>query len=487
MQEGIPEVTVESTPYQTLTSLSGGQIFATCVESTKGEPNVPMLITSSQQAYQEFKTREFDPYFMVGGQGLYLNRVCVGTPVAASHILLDNAATGAQVLTLTAKKKGTYPIYITAGPNTSGGSNLIIEEAGFNTEYYLGVASIADIVARITSESNIVTATSAAEGTGILAAMARIQLGVGFTAGTDGTNAGSDGKITDEALAATAHRNGLAYYENIALRGVVTTSAYEEVRDEYVLHANEMSAQDAHQWRYAVIGATSGTSKSDMLTETAKYNSQNAMYVGQGLVDRNGVSYAPCQATLAVAGKRSQLAYNIPIWGGESKKRLGIGGENFFVEALPIVDGNTLTTKLDLIEYNEKGVITFVRDLDGVRIREGIMTTQPNNTTDESAESVMCIINEVKKNIYDAAFAMLGKPITPSYKTDLEEAIKSKLEYMKVTDMSLIDAEDEGLSAYDVVATIVPRTNQRLGRVSVAATVTPVHAARKINASVVIM
>jgi hypothetical protein len=487
MQEGLPEVTVESTPYQTLTNLEGGQIFAACIESTKGEPNVPMLITSAQQAYQEYKTREFDSYFMVGGQGLYMNRVVVGTAVAASHTLLDNAATGANVLTLTAKAKGTYPIYITAGPNTSGGSNLIIEEAGFNTEYYLGVATIADLVARITSESNIVTAASSAEGTGILAVLARVQLGTGFTAGSNGTNADADGKLTDEALAATAHRNGLSYYENIAVRGVVTTSAFEAVRDEYVLHANEMSAQDSHMWRYAIVGATTGTSKSNMLTETAKYNSQNAMYVGQGLVDRNGNSYAPCQATLAVAGKRSQLAYNVPIWGGESRKRLGIGSENFFVEALPIVDGNTLTTKLDLIEYNEKGVITFVRDVDGVRIREGVMTTQPSNQTDESAESVMCIINEVKKNIYDAAFAMLGKPITPSYKTDLEEAIKSKLEYMKVTDMSLVDAEDEGLKAYDVVASVTPRANQRLGKVSVSATVTPVHAARKINASVVIM
>jgi hypothetical protein len=487
MQEGIPEVTVESTPYQSLTNLTGGQIFATCVESTKGEPNFPVLITSAQQAYQEFKTREFDSYFMVGGQGLYLNRVVIGTAIAASHDLYDNAATGVKALTLTNKKKGTYPTYVTAAPNTSGGSNLIIEEAGFNTEYYLGVATIADLAARIASESNIVTPTFVAEGTGILAAIARIQIGTGFTVGSNGTDADTDGKFTDEAKAATAHRNGLAYYENIALRGVVTTSAYEAVRDEYVLHANDMSAQDSHQWRYAVIGATNNTSKGDMLTETAKYNSQNVMYVGQGLIDRNGNDHYPCQATLAVAGKRSQLEYNVPIWGGESRKRLGTGGENYFVEALPIVNNSTLTTKLDLIEYNEKGVITFVRDLDGVRIREAVMTTQPGNQTDESSESVMSIINEVKKNIYDAAFAMLGRPITASYKTDLEEAIKSKLEYMKVTDMSLIDADDEGLKAYDVVASIVPRTNQRLGKVTVSATVTPVHAARKINASVVIM
>lgn len=487
MVENIPGVTVRSTPYRSLTNLTGGQIFGTCVESVKGEPNVPVLITSAQQAYQEFKTRDFDSYFMVGGQGLYMNRVVVGTAVAAAHDLNDNAATGVKVMTVTAKEKGDYDIFITAAANTSGGSNFIVEEAGYNTEYYLGVATIQDLVNRINSESNIIDATYVAAGSGVLATLGRVKLGTGFTVGSNGTDADANGIITDEAKAATAHRNGLAYYENIDLRGVVTISAFEAVRDEYVLHANAASAQDSHQWRYGIVGATTGTSKGDMLTEVAKYNTQNAMYVGQGLIDRNGTQYAPCQATLAVAGKRSQLPYNTPIWGGESKKRLGTGGENFFVEALPIVDGNTLTTKLDLIEYNEKGVITFVRDLDGVRIREAVMTTQPSNLTDESAESVMCIINEVKKNIYDACFAMLGRPITSSYKTDLEEAIKSKLEYMKVTDMSLIDADDEGLKAYDVVATIVPRTNQRLGKVTVSASVVPVHAARIVDASVVIM
>jgi NOL1/NOP2/fmu family ribosome biogenesis protein len=202
---------------------------------------------------------------------------------------------------------------------------------------------------------------------------------------------------------------------------------------------------------------------------------------------------------MAVAGKRSMLPYQVPIWGGQSNKRFGTvtpdGYMNFFVETLPIVDSNTITTKSDLIEYNEKGVITFTEDLDGVRIREAVMTTQPYNeddeleedeilVTQETEEAIMSIIQRVKLRIWQAVFAMQGRTITSDYKTTLEESIKSKLEYMKNTEKSLIELSSEGLPAYTVSATVVPRSNQKKGYVAIEASITPVHAARQISATI---
>jgi hypothetical protein len=82
---------------------------------------------------------------------------------------------------------------------------------------------------------------------------------------------------------------------------------------------------------------------------------------------------------------------------------------------------------------------------------------------------------------------MLGQNITDTFKTDLEEHIKSGLEKMKTEDQSIIDIADSGLSAYTVSVSLIPRTVQKQGKVTVNVSVTPVHAAREIDATVVVM
>lgn len=494
MVEGYPEIVVKQTYGYGLSVPASDQIWGICVESTKGEPFVPVFVQTPNQCYQDFKVR-LDGFWGVGGQGLYIVRVTSGSPAAAVHSLKDTAATPATVLTLTAKKKGSYDITINASDNASGGFNLTLEEAGLPKEQYFGVATFAEMAERLNAESNMVTAVSASEGNSHFAVVTNVVLGegAGNTAGSDGTTKTGAATPADLGELATAdapaaHRAGLAKLEDYDIAGVFSISKLETVQDEYVVHAESMSAADVHKWRYASVGAAAADdSKAKILLRTQDYDSENVLFVGQGLVDRNNVQYAPYEATMAIAGKRSGTWYGNTIWGGDTEKRLGIKEEQFFVDILPMVSSTTTTTNADRREYNEKGVITFTKDFDGVRIREGVTSVQPGNVLEEDEEAVVSIVRKVKKVIYNAAFQMLGKNITPSYKTDLEEHIKSALEEMKNQDKTIIDLPEEQLKAYTVVATVVPRSSQRLGKVIIDASVTPVHAARSIQANVVIL
>lgn len=483
-----PSVLVTSYPGLSLAIPNTEQIWAICVESTKGEPFEPTFVQTPNQAYQEFKTR-VDGFWGVGGQGLYMIRVTAGTPVAAVHKLFDNATTSVEALNLTAKQKGSYKITITAGANVSGGSNLTISEDGMPTEYYLGVDTIAELVARINSDSNIVDATFVAEGSGVLGTITATVLGTGFTVGSDGTvDPAGEGGALALADAPEAHRLGLAQLENYVIKGVFSMSPYSAVQDEYMVHATAMSRPEGHRWRYAAVGATPDDgSKSSIIARAEDYNDEHVLFVGQGLIDRDGNEHQPYEATAAVAGKRSYLTYGNAIWGGQRSKLLGIKEEQFFVDVMPMVDAETFTTAADFRDYNEKGVITFTLNPDGVRIREGVTTVQSDNELMEDEEAVVSIVDHAKQVIYDACFEMLGKNITSSFKTDIEENIKSALERMKNEDQTLVDIPDEPLKAYQVSATIVPRSNQRLGKVMVDASITPVHAAREIKANVVVL
>jgi hypothetical protein len=183
---------------------------------------------------------------------------------------------------------------------------------------------------------------------------------------------------------------------------------------------------------------------------------------------------------MAVAGKRSQMDYRTPIWGGQAIKRLGVDGSNYFVVPMTLPGVNS---KADLINYNEHGVITFVEGVDGMRIREAVLTTQPGNTEQESEEAIVSILHMVKVNVWEVAKEFQGRTITASYKTDLEQNISSRLDQMKQDD-ALVDISEEDLKAYDVQVTVLPRSNQIKGIVTIKVTVTPVHAARQIVATI---
>ena len=493
MVQGIPEITITHDYNAMIGQPDTDRIWGVCVECTKGAPFEPTFVQSAAQMFQKYKMR-LDGFWGVGGQGLIVTRVTSGTPVAAKHLLKDNSATPNTLLEIEAKEVGSYPIFISFAKDLNGKYNLTIEEAGFPTEYYLGIATIANLKNRVNSDSRIVNANGGAEPVGDIVAITRTQLGSGSgnTAGSDGkTKTGTD-EPTDfgellEADATEAHRLGLSKIEYTKLNGVFTISPILTVQAEYAVHAQTMSSSTVNRWRYAIIGAPPESSKSDMLSAAAGYNHERVLYVGQGLVDRTGREYAPHEATVAVAGKRSQLWYGRAISGGALVKRLGIGDSQFFVDVMPMVDSETLTTNADLRDYNENGVITFEKNVDGIRIREGVTTVQPTNTEAEDEEAIVSILSHALQIIYDASFEMLGENITPSFKTDLEEHIKSKLEIMRSTDKTLIDDPDEGIEPYSIEVSIVPRSNQRLGRVTVAGHITPVHAARKIPINVSVL
>ena len=486
---GKPIVSVTSIPGYGPATPGNEQIWGLCVESTKGPSFTPTLVQSEDEEYALFKTRT-QGFWRVNGQGMLMVRVTAGTPVAAIHILKDNATTGVSAITLTALQEGSYPIQINASNNGTT-NNLIIEEDGFPPEYYLNVPTMAELVTRINNDSQIVSAELEAEGSGLLATVvdATLGSGAGNTAGSDGTvDSGSTTGELAEADAPAAHRQGLVLMENYIIRGAFTVSPYADVHDEYAIHAKAMSQADKCQWRYAVVGVTDEeTSKSEIIDRVnASYDDEHILFVGQGLVDKNGVEYAPYQSTVAIAGKRSALPYGQSIWGGAAKKLLGKGDDQFFVDVLPMVSAETVTKDSDIKSYNENGVITFRKDPDGIRILEGVTSVSPTNVTQEDEEAVVSIVDHAKYIIYDVCFKMSGENLVPSYKTTLEQSIQSALEVMKNTDKTIQDYSEEGIKAYTVNATIVPRANQLLGKVIVDATITPVHAAREIRANVVV-
>lgn len=514
MVSRIPGVKV-SDIYGTLSSApTGDQLFAMIVECTKGTPNVPVEVYSTDDLYQQFKVYA-DGYFGVGNPALLVVRAAAdadnggNAPVAAAHKIYDTAATPVQVATFTAKQPGSYEIFITVSKNTTAGNNVIVEEDGVSTEYYIGIEGVENLVARINNESQIITGTFIAEGTGSLATIGTVaspvQLGTGGTnvAGSDGTTQGTAGAIPD-SYSAAAHEKALAALEDYRLAGVFTTNIREGNADQiyakYSDHVTKMNSADEHGWRFGIVGAceaaepttqAEGTTQMGVITSAAAgINNEGMMFVGQGVTDMNGNDYSPAEATQIVAGKMSNLDYQIAIWGGQSSKVLGLDGVKFIsdVRKLPgkRVDGSA--TKEDIIQYNQMGVITFQKEDDGIRIREGVTTVQSPYKTAEDEVGILRIRNHANYLIYDTAFGMLGQNVTSTFKTDLQEELKSALEVMKSTDQALTDDPDNGLSAYDVSVTLMPNTVPTTqGTVKITAKITPVHAARQIEASVVIM
>jgi len=531
MVYNVPRVRVAHTYGYVPSVPADDQIFGYVVECTKGKPNEAVLIRTPEQLYQEFKVH-LDAYFGVGGQALYVTRAACtaangGTaPVKAVQFLTDTATTGLDVIKLVAKQEGSYPITLQVERNATAGNNVVISEEGYSSEYYIGITGIDNIVKRINRESAIVdayypvyeeggscsspewvqehdTTQTLCSGTGYLetvtAGTVLGSYGTGAVAGANGTTHSSPayaGQLPD-ANAPTAHAEALSGLEIYKLAGVFTTQVTETteatVHAVYLEHVDKMNGAEEHGWRFAVLGAADGATKSEILSASAGHDRETVAYVGQGVIDVNEVEYSPTEAAQVVAGKIGAMAYYEPIWGGQSTKILGINQngtiEKFIIDLVPL-PGDTegsVATREDLIEYNEKGVITFVEELDGIRVREGLTTVQNPAETAEDELAVMRIIRHVKYLVYDRSYEMLGQNITDTFKTDLEENIKSGLEAMKTTDRSILDIPESGLSAYTVSVSLMPRTVQKEGKVTVNVAVTPVHAAREIECTVVVM
>lgn len=498
MVMGVPRISITKKPGYGSGSEGTDRIWGICVETIKGKPFTPTLVTSPNQMYDDFKVDNINGIWGVGGQGVQVVRVTVGTPKQALHHLLDTAATGVNVMDLKAKTVGSYQITFSATSTPTGGNNITIREEGFSPEYYLGVQTIQELVNQINRYSRIAEATFVAEGTGRLATVAEntvLGSGVGNIAGSDGdTKSGTDKpedkgelkNIEGDREAVTAHLSGLSMLEIYDIKGVFTVSNEATVQDVYAQHALNMNTPRVNKWRYACVGATTtDDTKEKILARTAAYNNEFIIFVGQGLIayDEKGdaIEYPAYKATQAFAGKRSHLEYYEPVFGGDARKLLAYNGVGFFTDVMPMVNENTITTEDDWEEYNEKGVITFTKELDGVRIKEGVTTVQPDNLEMQSQESVVSIVIHAMEVIYKYAKQMIGRGMTNTFKTDIEQFISQGLEEMKVKDFSLIDLPDEQLQAYTVTASMLPRASQRKGQISVSASIVPIYAAREID------
>lgn len=496
MVKRVPSAKVDHRRGYTPSIPADDQMFGVIVESVKGTPNEVVIVRSPEQLYQEFKVR-MDAYFGVGGQALYVVRAATdaanggSAPEKASHTLTDNAATGVPAITLTAKQPGTYPIYVTVSQGSTGGNSVVIEEEGYSPEYYPSVTGIENLVERINEESSIVDAEFLAEGSGVLASVLSTQL-ANANAGTNGAtkeNPAYAGQLPD-LYVATAHAKALRSLEFYKLAGVFTTEVTSEtsaaVQSVYADHIDKMNSAQYHGWRFAILGAPADFTKAQILNAAVSFNDENIVYVGQGVIDLNGTRYSPVEATQVIAGKMGASEFYTPIWGGHESRILGNDGERFITDVLMLPGaGVAAATGEDIDEYNEKGVVTFTKELDGIRVREGVTTVQSSNLTGEDELAIMRIIRHVKYLVYERAYSMLGQNITATYKTDLEEHIKSGLAEIKET--ALIDIPESGLAAYTVNVQLIPRTSQRQGKVTVNVSIVPVHAAREIKAEVVVM
>lgn len=496
---GVPSVNVSSTNGFVQSLPANDQMFGTVIECTKGEPNKIALIESATQLYQEFKIK-MNAYWGVGGQALYVVRAATSStngasaPTKSTQTFLDTATTPTQALTLTAKQPGSYEIYVTISANGSGGTNIILEEDGYSSEYYIGITGIEKLANRINNESNIVDATFKAEGSGTLTSVTREILGATGTRGTDGLTVTSDpawaGQIPAQ-YATIAHENALALLQDYTIAGVfctqVTSDTADAVHAVYVEHVQKMNTSQYHGWRFAIIGAPDKATKGEIITEASSYNNENVAYVGQGVIDTNGTNYSPTEATQIIAGKMGATDYYNTIWGGQSEKILGTNNTAYIVDtiAVPGTGTNGTPTYEDYVEYNEAGAITFTTDSDGVKIKEAITTAHNYNSDQEDELAVVRIVRHAKYVVYNTCLSYLGLGITDTFKTDLQEAIKTALEEMKI-EGALTDDTDNNYSAYSASVSIVPYTSMIQGKVTANVSITPVHAARTINASITV-
>jgi hypothetical protein len=554
MVNDIPKVNVQSVyGYGGLNS-TADNTYAAVVECSKGVPNAPVFITGPAQLAQNYGIT-MDAYWGVGGQPMYVTRAIYegeydettgdypNPALNAVHYLYDDAATPQHVVKLTATSPGTFNVYLTAGPNSRGGNDIVLVEDETPPEYYVGVSntitprgktSVENLVERINEGSFCVTAEfkvleqdgittrwdttfnsainpltqlpfeSIVAGSDSLALTGRVILGstpTGAIVDSAEPNVpGSDGVVKVEAEQAEfdiipndnaneAHRTALATLESVTIAGVFTSRAYDTVYAEYAAHAEKMNTPQEHGWRFAIIGAQDDATMTEMLWDAINFNSENVLYVGQGVTDMYGVEYTPRLATQVLAGKLGYTPYQNAVWGGNASKILAANGINFIASVLPLPGSSTNGTADtdDRSAYNSGGVITFRQDTDGCRIFEGVTTAQDNgSTTDEDEIAVVRIVRHAKYEVYNRCYSMLGENISATFQQDLQNMIAGDLATMTSVDGALTNDPTTGLLAYSVLVQLSPRSLQLQGKVNIQMTLTPVHAAREIDVTMTI-
>jgi hypothetical protein len=564
--------------------LSTDNTLACVMETKKGIPNVPILITSPGQLRLEFGV-EMNAYWAAGGGPFWGVRAAYGDVTAAIHYIMYEEATPTHKMAkIVSKKPGSNRMFITfrrEGTGIAQRLSLTIEEEDGITEYFLNVKRAAtqrinenletenryksafqNLVEKVNSQSRLVemfflavddedaeedltyypaepewvqelTAGEDVFVSGkLFAEIPRSVLGgIGEEGdvnvpGNDGTHLKDEADqklfdiISDEvmddgvdagmAASEAAHAEALKSLEQLPIAGVFSLKsiAYEsrfdvesidglgDIYQPYLDHVVKMATPEQHGWRFAIVGADENMNMLERIKYAASMNNELMIFVAGGLVDVNGVEYEPRLATMAVAGKISETTYNLAIWGGKATKALRTSGKNFIVDILPIpgepiyddpdaenpeIIGEEPVTRSEMIEYNECGCLTFLKDGDGIKITEGVTTVQESyaelGIRKEDEIAVMRVVNHAKYQVYDACYGMLGQGLTDTFKTDLEEAVRQRLSVM---------SEEGAISNFEVAATVGPNIQGEQGQIQVDIAITPVHAARIIDARIVV-
>lgn len=465
-------------------------VAATVFECTKGTPNVPVLVRNNDELYAAFKVR-LPQFFGCGGKYLWGVRATAGSPAAAVSHIMDTANTPVNVIDLTAKKVGSYAVYVTVS-STSGINEIKIEESGFPTERYTSPATAqgnVDLIDKINKASQIVTATAKTAGsTYTLATVTRGLLGVVGggtpTAGSDGTvNSGAtDGTLAD-ADAPAAHETALAALEAVVdpEPGIVFTQKnLTTVHAKYAAHSENMNSDLKSKWRITLIGAVTTATVSERQAAARAFNAEHIWYFGHSAIGKDTIIYTSAMMPAAIAGALARTPYHESIWGQENETVLGVEDQPFFESVYEYISDD------DIEACNEAGVITLERDQFGVKVLETVTTATPaKETTDEDEGSVVRIVQKAKRAVYDAGNRMKGKKITETYVADLRKECSDALDVL-VADNALVSDLEAGLKPYDIDASAIPRAKAKLGRADISMALTVAHAARKINEKVVI-
>jgi hypothetical protein len=443
MVQNIPAVNVSKIYGYVNQVAAYDQVFGCVIECNKGSPAEAQLISSPQQLLAEYGVT-MDPYWGVGGQPLYIIRAVDGITTQSVDYLYDTETSPVPIIKLVAQVEGSYNIFINAGPDTKNGNDLVLEEPDNTDEFYLGVhsstynnkSSIETIVDNINTESAIVDAyyqvlevdgittrwdnsyvvgETVLYGNDTLAVTGRVILGTNSTMGSVGSD-GTVKELADQAEfdlipdedAAMCHRKALQYLEDVRLAGVFTMKAPSTEDDatytaalygEYASHAAAMTTPREHMWRYVIVGADDNSAATDMegMINFAKtLNSENVIYVGQGVVDVNGVEYTPRMATQVVAGKLGYTAYQEPIWGGASSKVLAANNVNFIADVMFLpgsgitnVGGTPLTTFTKVTGYTNIYSTTVTTAIGNVNQDLTVYTEIPGGVTADNELSTI--------------------------------------------------------------------------------------------------
>ena len=383
----LPKVLVSHIYGYVLAVPSQNQVFGTIVETHKGTPNTPMLISTPQEMAQEFGI-SMDAYWGVGGQPLYMTRAVYqgeynsetdsypNPATKAVHYLYDTSSTKVPVIKLVAKREGTYRIMLEAGTNAQRGNDLVLEEESSPTEYFIGLhnqiteptkPSTQALVERLVDQSGIVDAyfkvqliaapntvrwtdgsdyneqfEEVVEGSDDLDLTGRIVLGSG-----EGNSLGTDGEVKEtgeqeefnsipDDHVGTSYRDALTSLEPFRIAGVFVLRGEDVVQAAVTTHVNKMNFAEEHGWRMGIVGATDDAQMMAMIDDCIDINNENMVYVGQGVVDLNGTEYPARMATMVVAGKIGYTSYQYAIWGGNPSKILAVEDIKYIADILPM-------------------------------------------------------------------------------------------------------------------------------------------------------